>query len=50
MLNRRGGGKQRKMNRGLVGLDSGGGLAVGAGRDKVRVSKGEKSGKTVTEQ
>ena len=47
---RRGRGKPRNMNRGLMGTDIGWGMAVGMGRDGVRVSNGEKGGTTVTKQ
>ena len=43
-------GKQRNMNRELMGTDNVGGLTVGVGKDRVGVSNGEKGGISVTKQ
>ena len=47
---KRGKGKQRNMNRGLMGTDNEGGLTVGVGEDGVGVNNWGKCGTTVTEQ
>ena len=45
----KGKGKQRNVNRRLMGMDNVGGLTVGVGRDGVGVSNREKDRTTVTE-
>ena len=40
-------GKQRNMNRELMGTDNVGGLTVGVGKDRVGVSNGEKDTKSL---
>ena len=42
MGERRGWGKKRNTNGGLMGMDNGGGLTVGVGTDGAGVSNGEK--------
>ena len=50
MGERRGRGKQRKMNRGLMGTDNGGIDSLGVESTGYGVSNGEKGGTTVTEK
>ena len=50
MGERRGRGKQRSMNGGLMAMGSGGGTDCESARDAAGVSKGETGSTTVTEQ